>query len=74
MKKIYETPYTEAVNLKLTGSVLEGNGTPVIASPVGDPEHDSFGKENSDIVFDDNFGDLWDNPDAGSNAYDLWGE
>ena len=72
MKKIYETPYTEAVNLKLTGSVLEGNGTPVIASPVGDPEHDSFGKENNFGFDDDAFGDIWGSEDEDPN--DLWGD
>ena len=60
MKKIYLRPFTEVVNLKLSGSVLGGNGTPVIASPVADPD-DSFGKENNGFFdMDDNFGDIWD--------------
>ena len=71
MKKIYETPYTEAVNLKLTGSVLEGNTTPVITSPVADPE-DSFGKENNFGFDDDAFGDIWGSEDEDPN--DLWGD
>lgn len=71
MKKIYETPYTEAVNLKLTGSVLEGNTTPVITSPVADPG-DSFGKENNFGFDDDAFGDIWGSEDKDPN--DLWGE
>ena len=71
MKKIYETPYTEAVNLKLTGSVLEGNTTPVITSPVGDPG-DSFGKENNFDFDDDAFGDIWGSED--DNTKDLWGD
>lgn len=70
MKKIYETPYTEAVNLKLTGSVLEGNTTPVITSPVADPR-DSFGKENNFGFDDDAFGDIWGSEDENPN--DLWG-
>lgn len=72
MKKIYETPYTEAVNLKLTGSVLEGNTTPVITSPVADPG-DSFGKENN-ITFEDDFGDIWGDDSSKKDSYDLWGE
>ena len=71
MKKIYETPYTEAVNLKLTGSVLEGNTTPVITSPVGDPG-DSFGKENNLLFEDDAFGDIWGTEEEDPN--DLWGD
>ena len=71
MKKIYETPYTEAVNLKLTGSVLEGNTTPVITSPVADPG-DSFGKENNLGFEDDSFGDIWGSED--DNTKDLWGD
>lgn len=71
MKKIYETPYTEAVNLKLTGSVLEGNTTPVITSPVADPG-DSFGKENNLLFEDDAFGDIWGSED--DNTKDLWGD
>jgi hypothetical protein len=73
MKKIYVRPTTDAVNVKLFGSVLDFD-TPVGGYSLRGKPEDSFGKENSDIVFDDNFGDLWDNPDAGSNAYDLWGE
>ena len=72
MKKIYETPYTEAVNLKLTGSVLEGNTTPVITSPVADPR-DSFGKENNFLFEDEgDFGDIWGSEDEDPN--DLWGD
>lgn len=71
MKKIYVTPITEAVNLKLIGSVLEGNGTPVINSPVGDP-NDSFGKENNFDFDDDAFGDIWGSEE--NDTKDLWGD
>lgn len=69
MKKHYIQPVTESVRLQLFGSVME-NGIGIEASYTDE----GLAKENSDIVFDDNFGDLWDNPDADSNAYDLWGE
>ena len=67
MKKIYVSPITEVVILKLTGSVLGGDGTPVIASPVADPD-DSFAKEQGSF-----FDDIWEDEEE-PNPYDLWGE
>ena len=66
MKMIYVKPSAEVVNVKLSGSVMGGEGTPVINSPVADPS-DSFAKE---IDFD-NFNseeDIW----AGRQMKDVW--
>ena len=70
MKNHYIQPVTESVRLQLFGSVME-NGIGIEASYTDE----GLAKENSDIVFDDDFaGDIWSDPNAGSNAYDLWGE
>ena len=71
MKKIYLSPVTETVNVKLYGSILGGmdvnQNSPV--TPVVDA------KQNN-LLFEDegDFGDLWDDGDSNPNPYDLWGE
>lgn len=71
MKKIYLSPVTETVNVKLYGSVLGGmdvnQNSPV--TPVVDA------KENN-LLFEDegDFGDIWGEGDSNSNPYDMWGE
>lgn len=70
MKKQYIQPATETVKLNIKDDVLDID----ILNNSRDVTDEGLAKENSDIVFDDNFGDLWDNPDADSNAFDLWGE
>ena len=71
MKKIYLSPVTETVNVKLYGSVLGGmdvnQNSPV--TPVVDA------KENN-LLFEDegDFGDIWGEGDSNPNPYDLWGE
>jgi hypothetical protein len=72
MKKQYKKPSAEVVNLKLLGSILDKPNP----QPGGWSKwtNDGDAKENSDIVFDDSFGDTWSDQDAGSNAFDLWGE
>ena len=72
MKKIYKKPFAEVVNIKLLGTILDDPNTPV--RPYSNYTLDGDAKENSDIVFDDSFGDTWSDQDAGSNAFDLWGE
>jgi len=76
MKKKYITPETQTVNARLDSSVLDEGAFGKWSQGAAGGDEPGWGdaKENSDIVFDDNFGDLWDNPDAGSNAFDLWGE
>lgn len=72
MKRQYLKPYTEIVNVRLKGSVLEDPGLhdkSIIAGPGMDA------KENN-LLFEDegDFGDLWDDGDSNPNPYDLWGE
>ena len=78
-KKDYIMPVTDCVNVRLYGAVMGGTDEGAFGkwsqgAAGGDEPGWGDAKENSDIVFDDNFGDLWDNPDAGSNAFNLWGE
>ena len=69
MKKIYLSPVTETVNVKLYGSVLGGmdvnQNSPV--TPVVDA------KENN-LLFEDegDFGDIWASENEDPN--DLWGD
>ena len=71
MKKIYLSPVTETVNVKLYGSVL--GGTDVNQNSPVTPVVDA--KENN-LLFEDegDFGDIWGDGDSSSNPYDLWGE
>ena len=72
MKKIYKTPITEVVNVKLYNTILDepdpGVGNWSKYTLGGDA------KENNLLFEDDNFGDLWaDGGDTG-NSYDIWNE
>ncbi len=73
MKKIYLSPVTETVNVKLYGSVMD-DGIDIInnSTDVGD---DGLAKENN-LLFEDegDFGDIWGEGDNNSDPYDLWGE
>ena len=74
MKKIYVKPETDQVNVRLFGCLLQDQNS-IGFGDHSDRSEISLGKENSGIVFDDDFaGDIWSDPNAGSNAFDLWGE
>jgi hypothetical protein len=72
MKKIYLSPVTETVNVKLYGSILE-DGIGVIDNSY-EVSDDGEAKENNLFFDDDAFGDIWGEGDNSSNPYDLWGE
>ena len=75
MKKIYIKPDTECVNVRLIGSVMEGEGDTghfgrySLVAGGGDDPGFGDGKENSGF-FDmgDDFGDTWND----GNSYNLW--
>lgn len=73
MKKIYLTPRTETVAVKLFSSFLEDDPTlPVYGSKFGD---DSLGKEQDGFFeTDSSFGDIWSDSNSDSDPNDLWGE
>ena len=71
MKKIYLSPVTETVNVKLYGSILQDIGVIDNSHDVSD---DGEAKENNLFFDDDAFGDIWGDTDNSSNPYDLWGE
>lgn len=71
MKRKYLKPFTETVNVRLEGSVLEDptlHDKSIIAGGGMDA------KENLEFEFDDSFGDIWSDPNAGNDPYDLWGD
>ena len=70
MKKIYLSPVTETVNVKLFGSILDDIGV-VNDSKLTSPE--ALGKENN-LLFEDegDFGDIWASENEDPN--DLWGD
>lgn len=72
MKKIYLSPVTETVNVKLFGSVMD-EGIDIINNST-DVSDEGLGKENNLLFEDDAFGDIWGEGDNSSNPYDLWGE
>lgn len=72
MKKIYLSPVTETVNVKLFGSVMD-EGIDIINNST-DVSDEGLGKENNLLFEDDAFGDIWGDGDNSSNPYDLWGE
>lgn len=72
MKKIYLSPVTETVNVKLFGSVMD-EGIDIINNST-DVSDEGLGKENNLLFEDDAFGDIWGEGDSNSNPYDLWGE
>ena len=73
MKKIYLSPVTETVNVKLYGSVMD-DGIDIINNST-DVSDEGLGKENN-LLFEDegDFGDIWGEGDNSSNPYDMWGE
>ena len=74
MKKIYLSPVTETVNVKLYGSILDDPSI-VIVNNSTDGTDTGLGKQNN-LLFEDegDFGDIWSDGDSSSNPYDLWGE
>ena len=72
MKKIYLSPVTETVNVKLYGSVMD-DGIDIINNST-DVSDDGLAKENNLLFEDDAFGDIWGEGGNSSNPYDLWGE
>ena len=72
MKKIYLSPVTETVNVKLFGSVMD-EGIDIINNST-DVSDEGLGKENNLLFEDDAFGDIWGDGNNSSNPYDLWGE
>ena len=72
MKKIYLSPVTETVNVKLFGSVMD-DGIDIINNST-EVSDDGLAKENNLLFEDDAFGDIWGEGDNSSNPYDLWGE
>lgn len=69
MKKIYLSPVTETVNVKLYGSILDGIGVIDNSHDVSD---DGEAKQNNLLFEDDTFGDIWGSED--DNTKDLWGD
>lgn len=71
MKKIYLSPVTETVNVKLYGSVMD-DGIDIINNST-EVSDDGLAKENN-LLFEDegDFGDIWGEGDNSSNPYDLW--
>ena len=72
MKKIYKTPNTEVVNIKLYNTILDDPSTPV--GNWSKWTNDGDAKENN-LIFDeddDAFGDIWGSEEDNTN--DLWGE
>ena len=76
MKKIYKTPITETVNVRLYSSVLDddtsryGNWSQGAAG--GDDPGWGDAKENNFGFDDDAFGDIWGSED--DDTKDLWGD
>ena len=69
MKKIYKTPITETVNVRLYSSILQdgqGNlGEWSKGAAGGDEEGWGDAKENNGFFdMDDSFGDTWDEEEA----------
>ena len=73
MKKIYLSPVTETVNVKLFNSVLGPGDLPIGNSPYAE---DPLAKEQGDFfeMEDDTFGDLWSDGGDTGNSYDIWKE
>ena len=72
MKKIYLSPVTETVNVKLFGSVMD-EGIDIINNST-EVSDDGLAKENNLLFEDDAFGDIWGEGDNSSDPYDMWGE
>ena len=70
MKKIYLSPVTETVNVKLYGSVMDDGID--ITNTSHDVTNEGLGKENNLLFEDDAFGDIWGTEDEDPN--DLWGD
>lgn len=68
MKKIYKTPNTEVVNVKLYNTILDDPSTPV--GNWSKWTNDGDAKENN-LIFDDEdpFGDIWGTDEE---PKDLW--
>ncbi len=68
MKKIYKTPITETVNVRLYSSVLDDPGLHNESQIAGGMD----AKENN-LIFDDDdtFGDIWGTDE---DPKDLWGD
>ena len=68
MKKIYKTPNTEVVNVKLYNTILDDPNTPVGNWSKWTIDGDA--KENN-LIFedDDDFGDIWGTDE---DPNDLW--
>ena len=69
MKKIYLSPVTETVNVKLFGSVMD-DGIDIINNST-DVSDDGLAKENNLDFWKD---DLWSDGENNTNPYDLWGD
>ena len=70
MKKIYIKPDTETVNVRLNSSVLEDPGAGNWSDGI-----DELAKEQDGFFeTDGSFGDIWGDPNAGNDPYDLWGD
>ena len=70
MKKIYLSPVTETVNVKLYGSILGGVDIVNDSKLTSD---EALGKQN-DLLFEE---DMWESDpwaDNGAESYDLWKE
>jgi hypothetical protein len=65
MKKIYITPYTEVVNVKLINSVLGPGDLPIGHSPFAE---DPLAKENDFFEDFDSEEDIW----SGRQMKDVW--
>lgn len=76
MKKIYIKPNTDTVNVHLHSSVLDeapyGKWSQGAAG--GDEPGWGDAKENGGFDLEDSFGDIWGDPNAGNDPYDLWGD
>ena len=74
MKKLYQRPVTETVNVKLYGAILDDPTIPIINNST-EVTDEGLGKKNDLDFEDDNIwdGGLWGDGNN-NNPYDLWSE
>ena len=78
-KKDYIMPVTDCVNVHLYGAVMGGTDEGAFGkwsqgAAGGDVPGWADAKENSGFDLEDSFGDIWGDPSAGNDPYDLWGD
>ena len=76
MKKLYQRPVTETVNVKLYGAILDDPTIPIINNST-EVTDEGLGKKN-DLELDFEDGNVWEDGFWSDNSntftYDLWSE